>query len=109
MDNSKHLRTNRRNLLPIGWKFDGSTSTAEGLCTKDNGELKTFEIAGKDRCFYPAKAWIEGEEVVLSCPEVAEPVWVHYAYDEYPIDANLMSSEGLPAACFEDQICQAKV
>lgn len=95
--------------MPIGWKFDGSTSTAEGLCTKDNGELKTFEIAGKDRCFYPAKAWIEGEEVVLSCPEVAEPVWVHYAYDEYPIDANLMSSEGLPAACFEDQICQAKV
>lgn len=93
----------RENLIYIRFEW------SEGLCTKDDGELKTFEVAGKDRFFYPAKAWIEEEEVVLSCPEVAEPVWVHYAYDEYPIDANLINGEGLPAACFEDQICQAKV
>ena len=81
-------------------KFDWS----DGLCTKDSDEPKTFEVAGVDRSFCPAKAWIEGNEVVLSCPEVPVPCWVHYAFGEYPVEANLVNGEGLPAASFEEQI-----
>lgn len=84
-------------------KFDW----AEGLCTKDGDKPKTFEVAGKDKCFHPAKASIAGEEIILSCREVSEPVWVHYAFDEYPIDANLVNGEGVPAACFEERICKS--
>lgn len=81
-------------------KFDWS----DGLCTKDGDEPKTFEVAGEDRCFFPAKARIEGNEVVLSCPEVPVPCWVHYAFGEYPVEANLINGDGLPAASFEEQI-----
>ena len=88
----------RENFIYI--KFDWS----DGLCTKDGGEPKTFEVAGEDRCFYAAKAWIEGQEVVLSCPEASVPCWVHYAFGDYPADANLINGEGLPTACFEEQI-----
>nr|WP_129733129.1 hypothetical protein [Parabacteroides goldsteinii] len=88
----------RENLIYI--RFDWS----EGLCTKDGEEPKNFEVAGIDKCFYPARASIVGEEVVLSCAEVIDPVWVHYAFEEYPIEANLVNGEGLPAACFEDRI-----
>lgn len=93
-----HEVTLRENLIYI--RFDWS----EGLCTKDGAEPKTFEVASNERHFYPAKAWIEGEEVVLSCPEVVCPEWVRYAFSEYPVDANLINGEGLPAACFEEQI-----
>lgn len=81
-------------------KFDWS----DGLCTKDGDEPKTFEVAGGDRCFCPAKAWIERDEIVLSCPEISNPSWVRYAFSEYPVNANLINGEGLPAACFEDPI-----
>lgn len=76
-------------------KFDWS----DGLCTKDSDEPKTFEVAGVDRSFCPAKAWIEGNEVVLSCPEVPVPCWVHYAFGEYPVEANF-GKRGRFAGCF---------
>lgn len=81
-------------------KFDW----ADGLCTKDGCEPKTFEVAGKDRCFHPAEARIEKNEVVLSCLEVAQPYWVRYAFGEYPVDANLINAEKLPAAAFEIEL-----
>ena len=93
-----HEASLRDNFIYI--KFDWS----EGLCLRDGGEPKTFEVAGKDRCFYPAKAWIEGNEVVLSCPEVPDPCWVRYAFSEYPAEANLVNGDGLPAASFEERI-----
>ena len=93
-----HEASLRDNFIYI--KFDWS----DGLCTKDSDEPKTFEVAGVDRSFCPAKAWIEGNEVVLSCPEVPVPCWVHYAFGEYPVEANLVNGEGLPAASFEEQI-----
>lgn len=88
----------RENLIYI--RFDWS----DDLCTKDGDDPKTFEVAGKDRHFYPARAWIERNEVVLSCSEVTDPYWIHYAFSEFPIEANLVNGAGLPAACFEEQI-----
>ncbi len=72
---------------------------ADGLVAH-GGELKTFVIAGSDLKFVPATARIEGDTVVVSSPEVASPVAVRYAWENYPEGCNLYNAAGLPAAPF---------
>lgn len=64
-----------------------------------NRPVQSLEIAGADRTFYPATARIEGDTLLVSAPEVAEPVAVRYAWTNAPI-ANLYDGTGLPAAPF---------
>ena len=73
---------------------------ARGLRSRDGGALKRFEIAGEDRKWHWAEAVIEGETVVVSCPEVPQPVAVRYAWASNPSGANLVNGEGLPASLF---------
>ena len=72
---------------------------AGGLVAR-GGELKTFVIAGSDLKFVPASARIEGDTVAVSSPEVASPVAVRYAWENYPEGCNLYNAAGLPAAPF---------
>jgi sialate O-acetylesterase len=65
-----------------------------------DGELKRFAIAGADQQWHWAKAAIDGETVVVSCPEVKEPAAVRYAFSMNPEGANLYNKEGLPASPF---------
>ncbi|WP_254562084.1 sialate O-acetylesterase [Dyadobacter diqingensis] len=69
------------------------------LVAKD-GELKGFEIAGEDKVFYPAKAEITGNKVVVHHPKGLKPVSVHYAWSDAPVEANLYNSAGFPASPF---------
>ena len=62
--------------------------------------LKGFAIAGEDKQWKWADAEIEGNTVVVSSPEVAEPVAVRYAFRMNPFRANLCNKEGLPASPF---------
>jgi sialate O-acetylesterase len=61
--------------------------------------VKSLEIAGRDRVFHPAAAAIEGATLLVSSPEVDEPVAVRYAWSNSP-EANLYNDAGLPAAPF---------
>lgn len=70
-----------------------------GLSTSDGKGVKGFAIAGNDKLFHWAKAEIEGNEVVVYCDEVAEPVAVRYAWADNP-ECNLVNSEGFPAVPF---------
>lgn len=70
-----------------------------GLTTPDGKPLKGFAIAGSDHEFVWAEARIEGDSVVVSSPEVSNPVAVRYAWADYPV-ANLYNREGLPASPF---------
>jgi len=72
---------------------------AEGLMAKD-GPLNWFQIAGADQKFVDAEAKIEGDSVVVSSAQVAAPVAVRYAWDNYPNTANLYNGAGLQAAPF---------
>ena len=72
---------------------------AKGLMTKD-GPMKWLVIAGADQKFVPAEAKIEGDTLVVSSPEVSEPVAVRYAWDNYPDGCNLYNAAGLPASPF---------
>ncbi|MGD0666663.1 MAG: sialate O-acetylesterase [Bryobacteraceae bacterium] len=78
--------------------------TAHGLVAK-GGALEGFEIAGDDCHFVPATARIDGETVVVSNAQVAEPKYVRYGWANAPV-VNLYNSEGLPASPFtsEDEI-----
>jgi sialate O-acetylesterase len=74
------------------------TEIGGGLMLKDQNTT-AFELAGEDGVFYPAKAAVEGEQIVLSSAKVAEPVAARYAfYDDS--SAVLFNKEGLPASSF---------
>lgn len=81
-------------------RFDYS----EGLRTSDGAAVRGFELGGADRVFYPTEACIEGEAVVLVCLSGLTPCFLHYAFDAYPVAANLVNGVGLPAAAFESAI-----
>jgi len=58
-----------------------------------------FEVAGSDGKFSPASARIDGTTVLVSSPDVAEPVLVRYGWENSPL-CNLFNGEGLPASPF---------
>ena len=64
------------------------------------GKLQRFAISGADRQWHWADAKIEGDTVVVTSPEVAQPVAVRYAFSMNPAGANLYNREGLPASPF---------
>jgi sialate O-acetylesterase len=74
--------------------------TNNGLKSKDNAPLKGFAIAGPDYKYYWADAVIEGDEVVVSSPNVLSPVAVRYAWADNPV-CNLYNGAGLPASPFQ--------
>jgi sialate O-acetylesterase len=71
-----------------------------GLITKDNAPLKGFSMAGTDKRFVWAEAIIQNNQVIVSSPQVKNPVAVRYAWADNPEGANLYNSEGLPASPF---------
>ncbi len=72
-----------------------------GLITRSkHGYIHGFEMAGRDQQFHWASATIAGDQVVLSCPEVLNPIAVRYAWSDNPGVIDLYNQEGLPAAPF---------
>jgi sialate O-acetylesterase len=73
-----------------------------GLEARDKyGYLKAFAIAGPDKKFVWAKAYIvSGNKVVVMNDAVKNPVAVRYAWADNPDDANFYNLEGLPASPF---------
>jgi len=70
----------------------------EGLILKDN-KTSGFEVAGEDRIFYPAKATIQGNSILISSKKVKVPKAVRYAFTNTS-PANLFNKSGLPASSF---------
>jgi len=75
--------------------------TGTGLVTKDKyGYIRGFQVAGEDHQFYWAQAFIKDNQVIVTCPQVARPVAVRYAWDNNPGALDLYNKEGLPALPF---------
>ncbi len=70
-----------------------------GLVVRGGKDLRGFQAAGRDRKFHPARAWIEGDQVVLRSPRVPNPVAVRYGWAGFP-ECNLYNRAGLPARPF---------
>jgi len=72
-----------------------------GLSTPDKyGYIKGFEIAGNDRVFYYAKAYIDDNKVVIYNENVKNPVAIHFGWADDASDCNLYNKEGFPAGPF---------
>jgi sialate O-acetylesterase len=72
-----------------------------GLVVKDKyGYAKGFEIAGNDHQFHWAKAYIDGQKLIVFSEEVPDPVAVHYGWADDAMEANLFNKEGFPASPF---------
>jgi len=72
---------------------------ADGMAARGGGEIKGFEIAGADGRYVGAMAKVEGNTLLVSCPQVMEPVAVRYAWADDPV-SNLVNQAGLPAGSF---------
>ena len=72
--------------------------TDGGLISR-GGPLTDFTIAGKDHKFVPATATIVDDTIIVSNPEVSEPVAVRYGWGAAD-EPNLFNGAGLPASSF---------
>lgn len=85
-------------------KIDGTqiklsfNNSPNGL-TSFGKELSCFEIAGSNKRFFPAEAFITNSGVTLFSPSVNEPVSVRYAFKDFVV-GDLFNTEGLPASSF---------
>jgi sialate O-acetylesterase len=61
--------------------------------------MKILLVAGANKRFYPAKAFITGTVIALFSPSVAEPVAIRYAFKDF-LTGDLFNTEGLPASSF---------
>jgi sialate O-acetylesterase len=65
----------------------------------ENGpHSSNFEVAGPDRVFHHADAWVDRNRVYVVSPEVKEPVAVRYAFHDWVV-GDLMH-DGLPVSSF---------
>jgi len=77
--------------------------TAEGL-QASGGPLQGFAVSADGETWHWASAAIEGNEVVVSSPEVPSPTLARYAWGERPTWANLFNGAGLAAAPFATDV-----
>jgi len=72
-----------------------------GLMTTDKyGYVKGFEIAGADKVFHYAKAYINKNKVVVFNENIKNPVAIHYGWADDASDSNLYNKEAFPASSF---------
>jgi sialate O-acetylesterase len=62
-------------------------------------ESKLFTVAGDDKVFYPAKAWLVRSKMYVKSEAVKKPVAVRYAFENY-VEGDLFSNEGLTVSSF---------
>jgi sialate O-acetylesterase len=79
----------------INLTFDNAPN---GL-TSFGKDLSCFEVAGPNKRFYPAKAFITRTGVTVLSLLVAEPVAVRYAFKDFVV-GDLFSTNGLPVSSF---------
>ena len=61
--------------------------------------LENFEVAGENKRFYPAEAFITRQGITLFSPQVEKPLAVRYAFKDFVV-GELYNTEGLPASSF---------
>jgi hypothetical protein len=87
------------------------TNVGSGILSKDvqldthfvsGATLEGFEICGGDHVYHDADAVVSGSEVIVSSPQVTDPVAVRYAWIGFPL-CNLYNVEGFPCVPFRTE------
>jgi len=72
-----------------------------GLKIKDKyGYIKGFEVANSDKKYCFAKAYIQGNNIIVQSDAVVAPVAVRFGWFDELSENNLFNKEGLPAVPF---------
>ena len=89
--------------------FSGLNNANRGLHPASGDRIIGFEVAGKDGIFHAAEARVDENLllVLLTCPEVKEPVEVRYAWQPFT-RANLVNGAGLPVSTFKYRVSKRK-
>ena len=69
-----------------------------GIYFENGPESDNFEIAGEDKVFHKAKAWISRNKVFVKSDEVKKPVAVRYAWRNWA--KGDLFHDGLPVSSF---------
>lgn len=85
--------------IRLTFKAVGSGLIADSARHRGQKDLAGFGIAGNDGKFVWARAIIDGNSIVVSADEIANPVAVRYNWADNP-PGNLYNKEGLPASPF---------
>lgn len=81
--------------LMTGWKYSTNAVVESGA------PLQNFEIAGSNKTFVSATAVIDQDTVLVSSPQVSNPVYVRYCYTGAPAGTNkLYNAAHIPASPF---------
>jgi sialate O-acetylesterase len=88
----------------VGMSVEGSSirirlADAVGLKAV-GGPIRNMAIAGADKVFHPATAKIDGTTLLISSPDVPQPVAVRYARTQDPVGCNVYNSADLPMPPF---------
>jgi sialate O-acetylesterase len=107
--NALHCTYGHASVIPCGPLFrsakrDGSSlrlsfdHVGGGLVCQGDA-LRGFAVAGEDGRFVWAEAKIDGEDILVSSPEITAPRSARYGWADNP-DVNLYNKAGLPASPF---------
>lgn len=83
------------NKIRIAFKY------GKGLKTRDGKAPDWFEICGADGTYEKATAAIDGDTILISSPEVANPTGFRFAWHQLAVP-NLVNHLGLPTGAFRD-------
>ena len=75
------------------------TFDSAGGLTSGSEPVRGFQLAGADGVYRAAEGRLDGDEVVVSSPDVKQPKTVRYAFTGVP-RATLTNDAGIPAAPF---------
>lgn len=87
-----------------GVEFQGDTAVVafdrskEWVYFEHGATSDNFEVAGSDRVFHSAKAWVSRNRVYVKSDAVKHPVAVRYAFKDW-VEGDLMH-DGLPVSSF---------
>ena len=102
----------KKNVVCSGPSFKSSKKTGDkvqiyldnvqdGLIIKNKyGYIEGFSLAGPDGKHYWAKAYLDGNSIMVSSENVSNPVQIRYSWGDNP-DVNLFNSANLPLAPFK--------
>lgn len=79
----------RDGLIAVSFRF------GQGLKVKDGRTPAGFELAGADGRFVKAEAVLQDDKVLVSSPEIKQPRFVRYLWNERNSLPNLENQEGL--------------
>ena len=102
-DNTIILTFECTGVLRVLPKEQYADKTTIDIIKKQNIDVSVpqeFEIAGADKKYYKAKAVIQDNKVILTAPEVENPMYARYAWGAYPEIPNLTDETNLPTPTF---------